>query len=204
MRPQPVRLDYPDFLHDELVRSLGADFEPVLRAMQARAPVDLRVNILKTNASAATVVLARDGVQVAPHPLGAARAQGAGEPAPGGREPRLYPRHGRAAGRREPARRRDQRGAPGHDGARLLRRRRRQDAGARRGDAGAGPAAGVGRQSPPHGRPARPRPPRRGAGRGSRRRASAPRSGRSATWCWWTRRARAPAPGGASPRASGA
>ena len=67
--PQPVRLDYPDFLHDELVRSLGAGFEPVLRAMQARAPVDLRVNTLKTNASAATVVLARDGVQVAPHPL---------------------------------------------------------------------------------------------------------------------------------------
>ena len=37
--------------------------------MQARAPVDLRVNTLKTNADAATVVLARDGVQVAPHPL---------------------------------------------------------------------------------------------------------------------------------------
>jgi 16S rRNA (cytosine967-C5)-methyltransferase len=37
--------------------------------MQCRAPVDLRVNTLKTNADAATVVLARDGVQVAPHPL---------------------------------------------------------------------------------------------------------------------------------------
>ena len=31
-------------------------------AMQARAPVDLRVNTLKTNPDAATVVLARDGV----------------------------------------------------------------------------------------------------------------------------------------------
>ena len=67
--PEAVRLDYPDFLHDELAASLGPDFEPVLRAMQARAPVDLRVNTLKTNADAATVVLARDGVQVAPHPL---------------------------------------------------------------------------------------------------------------------------------------
>ncbi len=67
--PEPVRLDYPDFLHDELAASLGADFEPVLAAMQARAPVDLRVNTLKTNANAATVVLARDGVMVAPHPL---------------------------------------------------------------------------------------------------------------------------------------
>ena len=39
--------------------------------MQARAPVDLRVNTLKTNPDAATVVLARDGVQVARHPLAA-------------------------------------------------------------------------------------------------------------------------------------
>jgi 16S rRNA (cytosine967-C5)-methyltransferase len=69
--PEAVRLDYPDFLEGELARSLGADFAPVLTAMRARAPVDLRVNTLKTNISAATVVLARDGVQVAPHPLAA-------------------------------------------------------------------------------------------------------------------------------------
>lgn len=67
--PDPVRLDFPDFLADELAASLGDDLEPVLVAMQARAPVDLRVNRLKTNADAATVVLARDGVQVARHPL---------------------------------------------------------------------------------------------------------------------------------------
>ncbi len=64
--PQAVRLDYPDFLHDGLAASLGADFEPVMAAMQTRAPVDLRVNTLKTNPDAATVVLARDGVQVVP------------------------------------------------------------------------------------------------------------------------------------------
>jgi 16S rRNA (cytosine967-C5)-methyltransferase len=67
--PEPVRLDYPDFLHDELAASLGADFPAVMAAMQERAPVDLRVNTLKTNPDAATVVLARDGVQVAPLPL---------------------------------------------------------------------------------------------------------------------------------------
>lgn len=67
--PAPVRLDYPDFLHDELAASLGADFEPVLEAMQRRAPVDLRVNSLKTTVNAAIVVLARDGVRATPQPL---------------------------------------------------------------------------------------------------------------------------------------
>lgn len=67
--PDPVRLDYPDFLDAELRASLGADFEAVLRALQTRAPVDLRVNTLKTNADAVAVVLARDGVQARPHPL---------------------------------------------------------------------------------------------------------------------------------------
>jgi 16S rRNA (cytosine967-C5)-methyltransferase len=67
--PEAVRLDYPDFLHDELCASLGEDFVPVMAAMRDRAPVDLRVNTLKTNADAATVVLARDGVSVARHPL---------------------------------------------------------------------------------------------------------------------------------------
>jgi 16S rRNA (cytosine967-C5)-methyltransferase len=64
--PAPVRLDYPDFLDAPLREALGADFEPVLAAMQSRAPVDLRINTLKTNAAAATIVLARDGVRVTP------------------------------------------------------------------------------------------------------------------------------------------
>lgn len=67
--PDPIRLDYPDFLDAPLRRALGADFEAVLGAMQARAPVDLRVNTLKTNLNAALVVLARDGVQAAIQPL---------------------------------------------------------------------------------------------------------------------------------------
>lgn len=67
--PEGVRLDYPDDLRDTLAASLGADFAPVLAAMRERAPVDLRVNTLKTTSDAATVVLARDGVQVARNPL---------------------------------------------------------------------------------------------------------------------------------------
>jgi len=67
--PEAVRLDVPDALADELRASLGDEFEAVMAAMQARAPVDLRVNTLKTNIAAATVVLARDGVQVVPEPL---------------------------------------------------------------------------------------------------------------------------------------
>ena len=67
--PEAVRLDLPDFLQGELAAALGPDFVPVMQAMQARAPVDLRVNTLKTTPDAATVVLARDGVSVERHPL---------------------------------------------------------------------------------------------------------------------------------------
>ena len=67
--PDPVRLDYPDFLDAALRAALGESFAEVLEAMRHRAPVDLRVNTLKTNADAATVVLARDGVRVASQPL---------------------------------------------------------------------------------------------------------------------------------------
>ena len=67
--PEAVRLDIPDALRDPLAASLGDDFVPILSAMRERAPVDLRVNTLKTTLDAATVVLARDGVQVSRHPL---------------------------------------------------------------------------------------------------------------------------------------
>ncbi len=67
--PAPVRLDFPDFLETPLREGLGDDFESVVAALRERAPVDLRVNTLKSNASAVTVVLNRDGVHVAPVPL---------------------------------------------------------------------------------------------------------------------------------------
>ncbi len=58
--PDPVRLDYPDFLDEELRRSLGGDLAEIMAAMQARAPVDLRVNTLKTTVEEAQNYLARD------------------------------------------------------------------------------------------------------------------------------------------------
>lgn len=67
--PRAVRLDIPDFLEEELAAALGPDFETVMHAMQSRAPVDLRVNTLKTNPAAATVALARDAIIVEPLPL---------------------------------------------------------------------------------------------------------------------------------------
>jgi len=58
----PVRFDYPDFLDAELRRSLKDDFEAVLAAMQTRAPVDLRVNRLKTGLAEAQNLLAREHI----------------------------------------------------------------------------------------------------------------------------------------------
>lgn len=58
--PMPVQLDYPDFLDPELRRSLGGDLVDVMKAMQSRAPVDLRVNTLKTTVEEAQNYLARD------------------------------------------------------------------------------------------------------------------------------------------------
>ena len=58
--PDPVRFDYPDFLDADLKRSLGADLPEILTAMQSRAPVDLRVNTLKTTVEEAQKYLARD------------------------------------------------------------------------------------------------------------------------------------------------
>ena len=64
-----VRLDCPEELAGELQASLGDGFVPIMQAMRTRAPVDLRVNTLKSTAAAATVVLARDAVLVEAHPL---------------------------------------------------------------------------------------------------------------------------------------
>jgi 16S rRNA (cytosine967-C5)-methyltransferase len=67
--PRAVRLDVPDFIEDELAADLGDVFDPVMAAMRRRAPVDLRVNTLKTSTPAAIVALARDAVLAEPHPL---------------------------------------------------------------------------------------------------------------------------------------
>lgn len=50
-RPLPtepwIRLNYPEWLHDELSAAFGADLEREIEALNERAPLDLRVNSLK-------------------------------------------------------------------------------------------------------------------------------------------------------------
>lgn len=64
--PDPVRLDYPDWLDGALRDSLGAAFEPAMTALRDRAPVDLRVNLLKADPAAARAALAREAICTAP------------------------------------------------------------------------------------------------------------------------------------------
>lgn len=64
-------LDCPDWLEAPLRSGLGADFPAVMGAMQARAPVFLRVNLGRTTREAAAEALAADGVEALAHPLSA-------------------------------------------------------------------------------------------------------------------------------------
>ncbi|MCA8868017.1 MAG: RsmB/NOP family class I SAM-dependent RNA methyltransferase [Rhodobacteraceae bacterium] len=60
--PDPVRLDFPDWLEGRLVASLGPDFEAVMQALQFRAPTFLRVNAKKGDRMSAIRMLAADGI----------------------------------------------------------------------------------------------------------------------------------------------
>lgn len=64
--PDPVRLDYPDWLDQALRESLGACFEATMQALQQRAPVDLRVNTLKADRERARAMLAQDNIVAKP------------------------------------------------------------------------------------------------------------------------------------------
>ena len=67
--PDDVRLDCPAWLWPDFQRSLGAQVETILEALQSRAPVHLRVNLRKSDVESAIKALARDGIEVAAHPL---------------------------------------------------------------------------------------------------------------------------------------
>ncbi len=62
-------LDWPDWLLATLRADLGARFEAVSRAMQARAPAFVRVNLRKTDRAAAQAALGAEGIVATPHPL---------------------------------------------------------------------------------------------------------------------------------------
>jgi 16S rRNA (cytosine967-C5)-methyltransferase len=62
-------LDCPDWLEPRLRQSLGDQFADILRALQNRAPVFLRVNLARTTRSAVMAELASEGIDAAPHAL---------------------------------------------------------------------------------------------------------------------------------------
>lgn len=58
--------DVPDWLIEDLNRSLGPDFDRTMTALRGRAPVDLRVNRLKSDVAGAAESLRRDGIETEP------------------------------------------------------------------------------------------------------------------------------------------
>ncbi|MES2666638.1 MAG: RsmB/NOP family class I SAM-dependent RNA methyltransferase [Pseudomonadota bacterium] len=62
-------MDCPDWLLPLMQASLGDDTEAVLRALQQRAPVFLRVNLARATVAAAQADLAAQGIASVPHAL---------------------------------------------------------------------------------------------------------------------------------------
>ncbi|TXH33839.1 MAG: RsmB/NOP family class I SAM-dependent RNA methyltransferase [Rhodospirillaceae bacterium] len=68
-QPQAVRLEYPDWIAEQLIDVFGADLEHEMAATLDEAATDLRVNALKATRDQALAALARDGVEAAPTAL---------------------------------------------------------------------------------------------------------------------------------------
>jgi 16S rRNA (cytosine967-C5)-methyltransferase len=62
------RLDIPDWVWPSFSSSLGDQAEAAATALQTRAPVHLRVNLLRGNRANAIEALAEEGIICAPHP----------------------------------------------------------------------------------------------------------------------------------------
>ncbi|MFQ5437656.1 MAG: RsmB/NOP family class I SAM-dependent RNA methyltransferase [Paracoccaceae bacterium] len=67
--PDPVRLDYPDWLDGRLRSSLGKAFTPVMEALRSRAPVFLRANTRRATRDSVRARLAAEGIDTRPHAL---------------------------------------------------------------------------------------------------------------------------------------
>lgn len=63
------RLDIPDWLWPRFVVSLGPDAQAAAETLQTRAPVHLRVNLLKADRDTATQALNADGITAHPHAI---------------------------------------------------------------------------------------------------------------------------------------
>jgi 16S rRNA (cytosine967-C5)-methyltransferase len=67
--PQPVRCNYPAWLDGPLTRLFGARLGEEMAAMNGSAPLDLRVNQLKSNRADARKALADEGIEAVPTEL---------------------------------------------------------------------------------------------------------------------------------------
>ncbi len=67
--PERLRHNLPDWLATALAAELGDDFEPLVASLDAVAPLDLRVNTLKTRRDDARAALAADGIDAADTPF---------------------------------------------------------------------------------------------------------------------------------------
>lgn len=67
--PGAEACDMPDWLWPLLLDSLGDRAQPVASVLQSRAPVMLRVNLVKASAAQAIDALAKDGIAATPDPV---------------------------------------------------------------------------------------------------------------------------------------
>jgi 16S rRNA (cytosine967-C5)-methyltransferase len=67
--PEAARLELPDWLLPYVADSLGPDWRAAVAALNAEAPLDLRVNTLKTDRDGARAALAEAGIQATDGPL---------------------------------------------------------------------------------------------------------------------------------------
>lgn len=80
--PFAVRCSLPDWLADALVTAYGAGrAESLANALLASAPLDLRVNVLKSDPAAVVAALAAAGIEAQPLPQWPAALRVAGKPA---------------------------------------------------------------------------------------------------------------------------
>jgi 16S rRNA (cytosine967-C5)-methyltransferase len=67
--PRAIANDLPEWLEPYLSAIYGGDLQVEMEGLNAAAPVDLRVNLLKTDRDTARRALAAEGVRVTPTPL---------------------------------------------------------------------------------------------------------------------------------------
>ncbi len=79
--PAPLRHNLPDWIAQPLEAQLGDQFWPLVDALDRSAPLDLRVNVLKSKREAAAAKLAESGIEATPTPYSPIGLRIAGKPA---------------------------------------------------------------------------------------------------------------------------